>query len=127
MNKFYSILLLLAVVLVSGCVAQTSEDKPAPDVEGGIEFKVLDQALNEVGAVKLDVTIPLDNNEACQIAKSAAEVHGLEEFECDDTIRVRTPGEITVVDDTTIPGEFATAVLFRINEDAKTVSLSFAP
>ena len=97
-----------------------------------VEFKVLDQAGEEVGIVKLDVSLPLTDEDACLLAKEAADVHSID-FECDELTRfnagpITEPWfEINVIDDTTTEGEFATARILNIDEDAMTVKLYYAP
>jgi hypothetical protein len=97
-----------------------------------VEFKVLDQAGEEVGIVKLDVSLPLTDEDACLLAEEAAEVQGID-FDCDEVMRfnagpITEPKfEINVIDDTTTEGEFATAKILNIDEDAMTVKLYYSP
>ena len=46
------------------------------------EWTVLDRSGNEIGKMVVPVTLPLDENETCEVAKSAANLTGQSDFEC---------------------------------------------
>ncbi len=87
-----------------------------------VEFRLLDQSLTEFDTMEVDVSVPLNDGEACLVATEAAKLTRNADFECDDIQRL-IEAHISVVDDTTSPRGFATARIFEINEDELTVSV----
>ncbi|MCD6477279.1 MAG: hypothetical protein J7K26_03960 [Candidatus Aenigmarchaeota archaeon] len=110
--------LIFSVVLISGCI-QSQETQQT-------QFKVFDQALNEVGTFNSDVTIPLDDSEACEVAKDAAQVYGQTSFkDCDEIQRIENI-EINVIDSTSID-DYTYAEIAKIDENLKTVTFYSSP
>ncbi len=80
------------------------------------EYRVLDQSGTELGKV----SAPISGPDGCEIAKDAAKVANIQDFECDG-IQTGDPWEVT---HTTGPG---TAVGFMVDMNQKTAQLFYSP
>jgi len=80
------------------------------------EYRVLDQSGVELGKV----SAPISGPDGCEIAKDAAKVADIPDFECDD-IQTGDPWEVT---HTTGSG---TAVGFMVDMNQKTAQLFYSP
>ncbi|MBI2041157.1 MAG: hypothetical protein HYT16_03565 [DPANN group archaeon] len=82
---------------------------------------------NGLRMIKVDVTLPLNEDEACEVAKAAATAFSSSrEFECDEISRLSNT-EIQVADVSIDENNFGTATVASINEKDRTINFYSSP